>query len=77
MIRSANFKSKTTDTFKPFEKDTLQTNALENALWELKTLKKQSNITLLIYFQISHYCKEVRDLVDLFPNIERVLIKRF
>jgi len=40
MIRSANFKSKTTDTFKPFEKDTLQTNALENALWELKTLKK-------------------------------------
>lgn len=40
MIRAANFTTKTKDTFKPFEEDALQTKALENAIWELKTLRK-------------------------------------
>ena len=43
MIRAASHQTKTTDTFLPLEEDTLKTNALENALWELKTLKKYNH----------------------------------
>jgi len=40
MIKAENFKTKTQDTFSTSEPDVLKTNALENALWEIKSLRK-------------------------------------
>ena len=59
MIKAENFKEKAQDTYLTSEPDVLKTNAADNALWEIKSLR-------------NHYCKEVRDLVELFPNIEKV-----
>lgn len=47
MIRASAYQTRSQDTFDPNLTDASETKALENAIWELKTLRKYPLITIV------------------------------
>jgi len=58
MIRESATKLKNYDDYNASEKNLLDTHAIANAMWELKSLR-------------NHYSKEVRNLITFFEEIEK------